>query len=156
MQRWSAGFISKTLRQKLQHNKQALFSLRFDWKTLKEDVRQCALPFLAVLVYLFVTTQIFGASCPSRILFHRYCPGCGLTRAALALLRFDVPLALTIQPAIFAWAAAALFFFCFRYLQPVWKGRQLVSMKRFSFWPFVLAACVSWMLFLMGFTPASV
>jgi hypothetical protein len=52
--------------------------------------------------------------CPVAIIAHQPCPACGLTRASLSLLRFDVAAAYALHPMVFVvlpllalWAAAA-------------------------------------------------
>jgi len=49
-------------------------------------------------VYYFVTNRLFGYVCPSEILIGLPCPACGLTRAALLLLKGDVPGSLRMNP----------------------------------------------------------
>lgn len=46
---------------------------------------------------------LFGIPvCPTAHILHIPCPGCGLSRASLALLRGDLALAFRIHPAVFA------------------------------------------------------
>ena len=58
----------------------------------------CILPFVsAVLLYfisIFVLKYITFPECPSFRFLHIYCPGCGMTRAAAALIHGDILLSL--------------------------------------------------------------
>ena len=72
---------------------------------------------LKALLVAAVATGVFASGvivCPVAILAHRPCPGCGLTRASLALLRLDLGAAYAIHPLVFvvlpmlaAWALLA-------------------------------------------------
>lgn len=54
---------------------------------------------LVIVTYVLVVT-IFKIGCPIRYIFHIPCPVCGLTRAALSLLRGDFGLAFTYHPLV--------------------------------------------------------
>lgn len=77
---------------------------------MREDAQMLALPLAIALIYLLLANRLFGASCLSVILLHRPCPGCGLSRAAYALLKLDFAAAWRYNPAVYLWAllAAAL------------------------------------------------
>ena len=57
---------------------------------------------LAALVclaaYFYVANLLFGGVCPSKIIAGLPCPGCGLTRAALLILRGDFVGSLRMNP----------------------------------------------------------
>ena len=59
-------------------------------KRLKEVVRPVAQVLLIGIAY-FVFIKITGwmIPCPIRLVTGKYCPGCGLSRMLLAMLRFD-------------------------------------------------------------------
>ena len=57
-----------------------------------------ALIILIAILYCYITNRIFGYTCPSEILFGLPCPGCGLTRAALLLLKGDLQGSLRMNP----------------------------------------------------------
>jgi hypothetical protein len=68
--------------------------------------------------------------CFSAVLFHIPCPGCGMTRAALALFRGDWPAALALHPLsilVVPLGAVLAFEHAFRY---AWSGRAFASSSR--------------------------
>jgi len=55
--------------------------------------------FVSLFVaYAVITTALLGTACMSKLLFGVPCPGCGLTRANLAALRFDFGEAFRMHP----------------------------------------------------------
>lgn len=68
----------------------ALPSAGFSWKKLLATTWPFAL--VPLIVWLGIPL------CPSRAIFGVPCPGCGLTRATLALLALDVPRMLAMHP----------------------------------------------------------
>lgn len=70
-----------------------------------------------LMLYLCGTQLIFHASCPSVILLGLPCPGCGLTRAGICLLRGNLAGAVSINPTIFLWITLLLYFFICRYIR---------------------------------------
>lgn len=68
---------------------------------------------IALLVWGLAPAAVFGTNQPCSIatVFHRPCPGCGLTRATLLFLRGDVRASLAMHalaiPMIACWAAIA-------------------------------------------------
>ena len=74
------------------------------WKHLFIKDGQLQTPF-ALIICLLLPTLFFhltGIGCPIRFVTGIPCPGCGLTRAALALLHFNPSLAFYYHPMIFA------------------------------------------------------
>ncbi len=64
---------------------------------------------VAFALYMTVTTIIFHASCPMRILFDAHCPFCGMTRAWISFMRLDTVGAFRHHP-LFIFAPVYLFF----------------------------------------------
>ncbi|MCR5702826.1 MAG: DUF2752 domain-containing protein [Lachnospiraceae bacterium] len=56
---------------------------------LKEDIRNNYKGILIVIIYSVVTQLVFGFICPFRLVTGIPCPGCGLTRAGLSLIKLD-------------------------------------------------------------------
>lgn len=75
---------------------------------------------LAVITLYFVMHALFGAFCPSVIVTGFPCPGCGLTRAVLYLLKGQFLRSWALNPAAGLWGLWALWFAFERYI----RGRK--------------------------------
>lgn len=65
-----------------------------------------------ILLFLGIAAFYLLVGCPSRVLFGFACPGCGMSRAAAAVLRLDFSLALESHPLVFLLPfAAAVYLF---------------------------------------------
>ena len=53
------------------------------------------------VAYLLITQLLFGKSCPFTILFGCSCPGCGMSRAILCLVKFRIADAFHYHPLVF-------------------------------------------------------
>ena len=80
------------------------------------DLKKYSLPIVIIAVYMLLANLIFGYCCPSRILFGKLCPGCGLTRSCLCILRLDFKEAYEYNPAGFAWFSLIVYAFVIHYL----------------------------------------
>jgi phosphatidylserine synthase len=58
---------------------------------------------------------LFGEFCPLRIFTGFPCPGCGMTRASLCLLKFRFREAFQWNPMVYVWIPALVFLFWKRY-----------------------------------------
>ena len=58
-----------------------------NWSKLKSDIKQIAIPIIAISLYILLGNLIMGKICPMRMLFGIPCPGCGTTRALLLLIQ---------------------------------------------------------------------
>lgn len=72
---------------------------------------------LAVVVLYFVMRALFGAFCPSVIVTGFPCPGCGMTRAVLYLLKGQFLRSWALNPAAGLWGLWALWFAFERYIR---------------------------------------
>ena len=66
---------------------------------------------LAVIAGFYVLLELCGITCPIRYLTGISCPGCGMTRAWLAVLRLDFAAALHYHPLFWAPPLALAVFF---------------------------------------------
>ena len=86
-------------------------------KRLKDDIRQYALPVLALLVIWALANLFFDHFCPVVLLTGFPCPGCGLSRAFVSMITFDIESVIQYNPMIFLWTALAVYFVYKRYIK---------------------------------------
>ena len=80
------------------------------------DIRKNGLAIIIVAAGLFVVNYIFGTICPIAILLGVPCPGCGMTRAVIAVLHGQFIQAASYNAAVYVWAAYAVFWIIDRYI----------------------------------------
>ena len=85
------------------------------YRQLQIDCKRFWLPAVCALLYLMVSEYFFHTPCPVAILFHFPCPGCGMTRACMALLKGNPAGAFQYHAMIYFWIPLALYFGIFRY-----------------------------------------
>lgn len=85
------------------------------WQKIKRDIKQIAIPLIAISLYIMVGNLIFGKICPARMLFGIPCPICGTTRAFWLLMQGKVGEAATINPLWIPIVVLGLIFFINRY-----------------------------------------
>lgn len=93
---------------------------------LKEDLRKYGLLIIALLFYILITNIIFHTCCPFKIIFKRECPGCGLTRATIALLSGNIKESFAYNYTCPLWLITAIFFIIDRYIHKFKKNYGLV------------------------------
>ena len=72
-------------------------------------------PILLLVLYV-VLHKIEGAFCPMVIVFGLPCPGCGMVRALLYVLKGQFSEALFINPSVYLWIAFLLYIIVVRYI----------------------------------------
>ena len=85
-------------------------------KRIVYELKQAKTAICMILIYTAVANYFFGYICPSMVFIGLPCPGCGLTRAALSLMRFDFQKALYFNPMIF-FALPLIALYVFMYLK---------------------------------------
>lgn len=90
---------------------------------IKRDIRQFWVAGAAFIIYYIIIHAMFDAFCPLLVVTGFPCPGCGLTRAGMYLLRGDIFKAAALNPSIFF--VVLFLFYCgyFRYV----KGTKVRS-----------------------------
>lgn len=79
------------------------------------DLWNCKIAIIAVILYLVVCNLIFHEVCPSVILLGIRCPGCGLTRGCISILTFQFAKAIKYNAASFLWVAFISYLVIARY-----------------------------------------
>lgn len=91
--------------------------------------------FCGIFILFFV---IFKEVCPTQILFGLPCPGCGLTRAGVLLLRFRFVQAWEMHPFIYVWLFFILYLCYNRYI----RGKKAKALL-----PLLIAITISMFIF---------
>lgn len=86
------------------------------WGLLLKDIRLAKWAVVLITAYFVLGRRTLGGLCPVVMITGFPCPGCGLTRAGLALLRLDFYHAWMIHPFIFPIALLVLLFCFNRYI----------------------------------------
>lgn len=86
---------------------------------LKQDLKVSIIPIIIVLIYVICMELIFGITCPIKLLFHVDCPGCGLTRATIALFKGNILKSLHYNYSCVFWWLTFILFFIDRYIKPL-------------------------------------
>ena len=84
-------------------------------KQLLADCKRFWLAGTLALLYLLVSNYFFHTPCPIAILLHFPCPGCGMTRACMALLSGHPTQAIQYHAMVFLWIPLVIYFGIFRY-----------------------------------------
>ncbi|WP_130837258.1 DUF2752 domain-containing protein [Lachnoclostridium sp. Marseille-P6806] len=101
---------------------------------IRKDAGAIALPAPLLLLWRALMLARFKASCPSVILTGFPCPACGLTRAALALLRGDFRTAWQMNPSLFLLVPFVFWCLYWRW----WREERIRGFR-----PLLLALCIA-------------
>ena len=86
---------------------------------LKKDLIENKIPLIAISIYCIFMQIVFGGVCPFKEFLHIDCPGCGMTRATIALLKGDISKSLHYNYACVFWLIAIGLFIIDRYIKPL-------------------------------------
>ena len=84
-------------------------------KKLKEDLNQIKYALIPLTIYCIFMQVFFKTICPIKAFFKVDCPGCGLTRASLYLLKGDIQKSLSLNPTAIFWILCIILFIIDRY-----------------------------------------
>ena len=90
-------------------------------KKLKEDLYNNRYVVIGLIAYLLFMELVFHELCPVKALFHKSCPGCGLTHALIYLITGRFQDAINANYSIFFWIILAILFFIDRYVKKLNK-----------------------------------
>lgn len=86
------------------------------WQRVWTDVKKFwPIPIMLLILY-FVLHKLEGAFCPSVIIFGLPCPGCGIVRALLYVLKGQFAQAFYINPSVYLWLVFLLYIIVVRYI----------------------------------------
>ena len=92
---------------------------------IKKDIRQYGPGILMAVLLYFLFHGLFGAFCPSLLITGFPCPGCGMTRAVIYLLKGQFSRSWALNPAAVLWMA---WFFLSAYNRYI-KGGKLKKLN---------------------------
>lgn len=86
---------------------------------LKKDIHDYKIPIIIIGIYLIVMQLVVGYVCPFKAFFHIDCPGCGLTRATISLLKGNIKESLHYNYTCIFWLLTIILFIIDRYVKPL-------------------------------------
>ena len=86
---------------------------------LKKDLKDFKIPIIVIIIYCTIMEIFFNGVCPFREFLHIDCPGCGLTRATIALLKGDISKSLHLNYTCMLWLLTIGLFIIDRYIKPL-------------------------------------
>ena len=86
------------------------------WQRVLADAKKFwTIPIMLLILY-FVLHKLEGAFCPLVIIFGLPCPGCGIVRALLYVLKGQFAQAFYINPSVYLWIVFLLYIIVVRYI----------------------------------------
>ena len=97
------------------------------WQRIFTDAKRFwPITIISIILYV-VVHKIKGAFCPAVIIFGLPCPGCGIVRAVLYVLKGQFAEAFYMNPCVYLWIVFLLYIIVVRYI----LGKKLKHMKVF-------------------------
>jgi hypothetical protein len=100
---------------------------------LRVALRYGILLFVGLAYYLFVSLTNLGIPCLFRLVTGLQCPGCGISRMLIALVRLDLVSAFRCNPAVFLTGPLVLFFLVRSDVDYIRTGKSSAN-KYQTFW----------------------
>jgi len=94
-------------------------------KKILDDIKSARWAIILIIAYFILFRRYIYTICPVVLMTGYPCPGCGMTRAALRLLRFDFSGAWAMHPFIYAVVILGMMFCINRYLLNEKYSRQM-------------------------------
>ena len=125
--------------------------MKFDIKKLKKDIKEIAIPIVAISLFIIIINSKFGKICPLRMLIGIPGPTCGTTRAVGLLLKGKITEAAMVNPIwIFLLVIIVMVFF-YRYVEMAFQKRKsllkLIDIMIFTTIAVVIAVYIYRMIF---------
>jgi len=86
-------------------------------KRIVKDVLEFKWAIICLVIYYFVTHELFHAFCPMVIVTGLPCPGCGVTRSIFCLLTGQISRSFVLSPFALFWILLGIWFVYERYVQ---------------------------------------
>ena len=90
--------------------------LRNIFEKVCNDIKKYGVCIAVVALCLLTINYVFGTVCPIALIFGVPCPGCGMTRAATALIHGQPEQAASFNAAVYVWIIYALYWLADRYI----------------------------------------
>lgn len=102
-------------------------------------IKKYHVSLILLLIYYILSNQFFGYFCPSQVIFGLPCPACGMSRAFMALLAFDIRKSFYYHPMVFFVVPLLAVYFYYKIKKPE-KVKKL-------FYPALIIILLSFVLF---------
>lgn len=116
----TAEDVQKNVRRKLSANStmngKFVERLKKAAQLLGKDIRNYDIGFFMIILYFLIMRKWFYSSCPMVVLTGFPCPGCGMTRAMILILKGSFAGAWRLHPFSYAWLVYGVVFFARRYI----------------------------------------
>lgn len=76
--------------------------IKINRKKINKSIKVLTLLIILLIIFLYTNNRFsFFIPCPIHKIFHIYCPGCGITRMLLSILKLDFYKAFRFNPLMF-------------------------------------------------------
>lgn len=120
-----------------------------NWLKLKSDIKQIAIPIIAISLYILLGNLIMGKICPMRMLCGIPCPGCGTTRALLLLIQGKFTEAVISNPLWIYIIVLGMIFLFNRYFVTSKSASENITKILKVFVALAIALCIAYYIYRM-------